>query len=82
MYGHTRMSVQQNKNCMYVYVGVCNGADNSADDSVCVCVYRMVISVNYRFWAPYTGCQPCFQGLILALAIISWAFAHVQHVGL
>lgn len=50
--------------------------------TLCVCVYRMVISVNYRFWAPYTGCQPCFQGLILALAIISWAFAHVQHVGL
>lgn len=72
--------------CMYACLrGGVMGQISLLTTCVCVCVclcvcVQVVISINLGILGPptYSG-QPCFLGLLLAIPVISWAFAHVQH---
>ena len=45
---------------------------------VCVCVCVQDVYLCQPRGPGYTDGQPCFLELVLALPVISWAFAHVQ----
>jgi len=68
-----------------VFTWVCNVSDISADNSVCVCVqWTGWLSLLTKDPGPHiltASPVSSFLGLLLAIPIISWPFAHMQHEG-
>lgn len=77
---HTYKFVQQDKNrtrtC--IYVGVCNGPDISANDSVCLCVYSLCVQMVISVECPGTHILMASPRIAAPISFVTWVFAYVQ----